>query len=144
MSMVLLRVVQSMLVRISVICPVVWARSGGWVSLCILCMAVPMVIGLIVLTFSNGNQQLCYIDVWVISFVNHHGLVLRTQAIEEGILSLVFQVTWPEHVAVELFKVSLKSGPHVHSSPSPHFHFFIEWCLNLFIRVVYIVALPYT
>ena len=32
----------------------------------------------------------------------HHGLVLWMQAIEEGILGMILQVPWSEHVVVKL------------------------------------------
>ena len=41
----------------------------------------------------------------VISLVDHHGLVLWTQPIEEGILGVIFQVSRPEHVVVKLLKL---------------------------------------
>ena len=41
----------------------------------------------------------------VISLVDHHGLVLRTQPIKEGSLGMIFQVSQLEHVVVKLLKL---------------------------------------
>ena len=37
--------------------------------------------------------------------MDHHGLVLWTQPIEEGVLGVIFQVSRPEHVVVKLLKL---------------------------------------
>ena len=37
--------------------------------------------------------------------MDHHGLVLWMPPIEEGILGVIFQVSWPKHVVVKLLKL---------------------------------------
>ena len=43
----------------------------------------------------------------VVSLVDHHGLVLWMQPVEEGVLGVIFQVSWLEHVVVKLLKLDL-------------------------------------
>ena len=37
--------------------------------------------------------------------MDHHGLVLWTQPVEEGVLGVIFQVSQLEHVVVKLLKL---------------------------------------
>ena len=61
-----------------------------------------MVVGLILLTFPHSDKELGDVDMLVIPLVNYHGLILKPQTIEEGILGMLLQVSWLEHIVVEL------------------------------------------
>ena len=48
---------------------------------------------------------MCDAGLRVVSLVNHHGLVLWMQAIEEGVLGMILQVLQSEHVVVKLLEL---------------------------------------
>ena len=108
---VVLPVITHLILMIVIRPPLVWicivgsvrGLARGWgVCLGILRLSTPVVLSLILLTFMHSDEYMCDAGLGVISLVNHHGLVLWMQAIEEGILGMVLQVPQSEHVVVKL------------------------------------------
>ena len=86
---------------------------------------------------------MCDADLGVVSLVNHHGLVLQTQAIEEGILGMILQVPRLEHVVMKLLELNSQLDYTLIVILG---HFPLPCCivLSLLISMLYVVAPLYT
>ena len=105
--LVLMTIIQPPLVWICVVSSLQGLTGRQGVCLSILCPSAPMVLSFILFTLSHSNEQVSDAGLGVILLVDHHGLVLWMQPVEEGILGMIFQVSRLEHIVVKLLKLDL-------------------------------------
>ena len=104
--LILMVVIQPLLMRICIVGSVGGFAHGLGVCLGVVHPPTPVVLSLILLTLMHGDKQLCVAGLGVISLVYNHGLVLRMQTIEKGILGMILQIPWSEYEVVKLLELN--------------------------------------
>ena len=102
--LVLMTIIRPPLVWICVVSSVRGLARRRGVCLSLLCPSAPMVLNFILFTLLHSNEYVSDAGLGVISLVDHHGLVLWMQPVEEGILCMIFHVSRLEHIVVKLLK----------------------------------------